>query len=61
MEDDRAYYARRAEDERRAAARADNAETRRRHLELADMLSVQSALQPARTSEAVHRDHIFAR
>jgi hypothetical protein len=44
MEDDRSYYARRAMVERRNADRAENWESRRRHLELADMLSVKSAL-----------------
>ena len=61
MEDDRAYYARRAEDERRAAATADDAATRRLHLELADMLTVKSALQRVRTSAAVSRDRTSAR
>jgi hypothetical protein len=61
MEDDRTYYARRADDERRAAASADDAATRRLHLELADMLSVKSALQAARTSAAVSRDRASVR
>ena len=56
MEDDRAYYARRAKDERRAADTADDAAARRLHMELADMLSVKSALQRARTSAAASRD-----
>lgn len=56
MDDDRTYYARRADDERRAAECADDAATRRLHLELADMLSVKSALQPARTSAAASHD-----
>jgi hypothetical protein len=61
MEDDRAYYARRAEDERRAADSADDADARRLHLELADMLSVKAALQQARTSAAASRDRTSAR
>jgi len=38
MENDRTYYERRAEDEKRAAASARDAEARRRHLELAKLL-----------------------
>lgn len=56
MEDDRIYYARRADAERRAAGLAGTAEARRLHLELADMLSVKSALQRSRTSAAVSHD-----
>lgn len=41
MESDRAYYARRAEEQLRAAAKAANAETRRRHLELAALLDAR--------------------
>ena len=41
MESDRAYYARRAEEQKRAAARAIDAEVRRRHLELADLLAAR--------------------
>jgi hypothetical protein len=44
MEDDRSYYARRAMVELRNADRARDWESRRRHLELADMLTVKSAL-----------------
>jgi hypothetical protein len=61
MEDDCAYYARRAEDERRAAARTADAAVRRLHLELADMLSVKSALQQSRTSAAASRVRTSAR
>ena len=60
MEDDRAYYSRRAEAERRAAALADDAETRRLHLELAEMLSVQSAQQQSRMSAAARGDRTSA-
>lgn len=59
MEDDQAYYARRALVERRAADLAENWDSRRRHLELADMLIVKSALTGSRTSAAVPFDHIF--
>ena len=45
MEDDRSYYARRAEAEWRAAAAARDAETRRLHFELAEMLRVKAKLQ----------------
>jgi hypothetical protein len=43
METDRSYYARRAADERGAALRAADADTRRRHLELAALLSAREA------------------
>ena len=43
MKDDRIYFARRAEDEKRAAARAANDEIRRRHLELAALLAARAA------------------
>ncbi|HYD11954.1 MAG TPA: hypothetical protein VEC11_03820 [Allosphingosinicella sp.] len=49
MEDDRSYYARRAEDEFRAAASAPDDATRRLHLQLAEMMRVRARLQPART------------
>lgn len=39
MDDDRLYYARRAAEQRDAAARADSEDVRRRHLELADLLA----------------------
>ncbi len=42
MKDDRAYFARRAEDQRRAAARARDADVRRRHLELAQLLDARA-------------------
>ena len=45
MEDDRSYYARRAGAEWRAAALARDAETRRLHFELAEMLHVKASLQ----------------
>lgn len=61
MEDDCAYYSRRAEAERRAAAAAGDAEARRLHLELADMLSVKSALTRFRMSADAPGDRIFAR
>jgi hypothetical protein len=41
MTNDRIYYARRAAEERDAAARARTDEARRRHLELADLLSAR--------------------
>jgi hypothetical protein len=50
MEDDRSYYSRRAEAESRAAATAPDAEARRRHLELAEMLRVKSLLNAPRSS-----------
>ena len=50
MESDRAYYARRAADERRAAARAADADTRHRHLELAMLLSAREAAEQRRLS-----------
>ncbi|GEM_PF-4825431 len=43
MTDDRSYFARRAEDQRRAAAHARDAEVRRRHLELAALLAARAA------------------
>ena len=60
MEDDRSYYARRAEAEWRAGLSARDAETRRLHFELAEMLRVKSLLQQVRTSAAVSHDHGFA-
>ena len=56
MEDDHSYYARRADAEWRTATMASDAETRRLHFELAEMLRVKSLLQQARTSAAVSRD-----
>ena len=50
MEDDRSYYARRAEAEWRNAAAAQDPETRRRHFELAEMLRVKSMLNGPRRS-----------
>lgn len=41
MEPDDLYYARRAEDQRRAAEEADSEEARRRHLQLADLLAAR--------------------
>jgi hypothetical protein len=41
MTEDRIYYARRAAEERDAAARARTADARRRHLELAELLSAR--------------------
>ena len=41
MENDRAYYARRIEEQLRAAEQAANAEVRRRHLELVGLLSAR--------------------
>jgi len=38
MENDRSYYERRAAEQKRAAERARDEETRRRHLELAKLL-----------------------
>ncbi len=43
MKDDRSYFARRAEDQRRAAAHAADADIRRRHLELATLLAARAA------------------
>jgi hypothetical protein len=42
MESDSAYYRRRAEEQRHAAAMAGDTELRRRHLELAEMLDRHS-------------------
>ena len=39
MHDDRAYYARRAAEQRDLAERAEDDEVRRRHLELAELLA----------------------
>ena len=39
MDDDRLYYARRAAEQRDAAARADSEDVRRRHIELANLLA----------------------
>ena len=50
MEDDRSYYARRAEAQWRAAAMARDAETRRLHFELAEMLRIKSMLNGPRSS-----------
>ena len=50
MEDDRSYYARRAEAEWRTAATAGDAETRRLHFELAEMLRIKSMLDGPRRS-----------
>ena len=50
MEDDRSYYARRAEAEWRNAASAQDPEARRRHFELAEMLRVKSMLNGPRRS-----------
>ena len=55
MEDDRSYYARRAEDEWRAAASASSDATRRRHLELSEMLRLRARLQPPRTNAVFSR------
>ena len=41
MEADRAYYARRAEEQLRAAERAADGEVRRRHLELVALLAAR--------------------
>ena len=43
MKDDRAYFARRAEDQRRAAAHARDADIRSRHLELAQLLEARAS------------------
>jgi len=61
MEDDQVYYARRAMAERRAADRAECRNSRRLHLELADMLSVKAALTRSHRSAAAPGDRIFAR
>lgn len=57
MEDDRSYYERRAEAEWRAGITARNAETRRLHFELAEMLRVKALLQQSRTSAVAWHDH----
>jgi hypothetical protein len=43
MENDRSYYERRAEEQKRAAERARDEETRRRHLELAKLLGQRAS------------------
>jgi len=43
MEDDRTYFARRAAEQRRVAARARDQDSRRRHLELAALLAARAA------------------
>jgi hypothetical protein len=43
MESDSLYYRRRAGEQRQAAARASDAELRRRHLELAELLNALSS------------------
>ena len=53
MEDDRAHYARRAQTEFGAAASATDAEARRRHFELAEMLRVKSMLNGHRRSASL--------
>ena len=57
MEDDRSYYARRAEAEWRAGVSAGDAETRRLRFELAEMLRIKSLLQQARTNAVAWHDH----
>ncbi len=52
MEDDRSYYARRAEAEWRSATAAPNAEARRLHFELAEMLRVKAMLHGPRRDSA---------
>ncbi len=47
MTEDRIYYARRAEQERAAAARAGSETARRLHLELADLFSARLAARDA--------------
>jgi hypothetical protein len=61
MEDDLTYYGRRAEAERRAADLAGDAETRRLHLELAELLSVKSVPRRSRRSAAVSPGRISLR
>ena len=56
MEDDRAYYERRAEAEWRAGIAAPDAQSRRLHFELAEMLRVKAMLQHARTSAVAWHD-----
>jgi len=56
MEDDRTYYARRAEDERRAAERAADEIARSRHLELEKLLIRLSGRQGSRTIAAAAGD-----
>ena len=50
MEDDRSYYARRAEAETRNANSASDDETRRLHVELAEMLRGKARLNAPRRS-----------
>ena len=50
MENDRSYYARRADAEWSAAASAPTAEARRLHFELAEMLRIKASLNGPRRS-----------
>jgi len=60
LEDDSTYFARRAEDERRAAERAADEIARSRHLELGNLLSLLSALRGSHRSAAVPDDRTSA-
>ena len=60
MEDDEAYYARRAAAEHRAAELAADEVSRSRHLELEKLLSLLSVLRGSRTSAAVPDDRTSA-
>lgn len=61
MEDDSSYFARRADEERSAAERADDEIARSRHLELEKLLSLISVLRGSRTSAGAPDDHISVR
>lgn len=61
MEDDQAYFARRAEDEGRAAAQAEDEIARSRHLELEKLLSLLSVLRGSHRNAAGPDDRISAR
>jgi len=50
MENDRAYYARRAEEQLQAAERAASADVRRRHFELVALLSARERAARMATS-----------
>src|ERR1044072_4573144 len=61
MENDATYYRRRAREQRKVAAMAGDAELRRRHLELADLLSCRSDPRRSRTSADAPGDRTSGR
>src|SRR4051812_38921610 len=61
MESDKVYFSRRAGEQRRAAALTGDADLRRRHLELADLLSRRSDPRRSRTSADAPGDRTSGR